>query len=494
MFIFPDTHFFLHFKHPQEIPWSAVTSADPIYLIVGRTVQKEIERHKYEMRGRPQDRARDYANKLGQVVSSGQPLVLRDQNPRVFLDYRSQRPSGWLPPSELDASWNDDMLVADVLAFAKLNPSVNFAVLTGDPGLMARLKTFDVAHISLSGRGWELPAEKTPQEKELEKLRLENETLRRVGPKIVCDVQQDGQDAREIILRGVRYPSLTQGEIEALIHEMATLHPRIDDFANSSEPSLWSLPSRERIERYHREYDTWLSDLHIFLNGAAERLGDSVVSADVQVSIFNDGSGPADHAVLAIETIDGFLLFDLDDQAEDPGRAAPSRKTQKKFRQPPAPPKSARVRRSGARSVSLSSWNNLTELGLSSSMAELGLSSATILTEFTAMGPSVDIATRFAALSRKDRERHSFYWKQHPNRSGEQGWQLECEDFLHHLRPVKFTIRITKDASEEARGRGVLKVRLLARNIREPFERQVPIRTEIVEASTREALMALLPM
>jgi len=111
MFFFPDTHFFLHFKHAQELPWSDVTEADPIHLIVGRAVQKEIEKHKYELRGRPQDRARDYAAKLAKVALNDQSVTLRDKKPRVFLDYRVSRPAGWSVPAELDPSWGDDMLV-----------------------------------------------------------------------------------------------------------------------------------------------------------------------------------------------------------------------------------------------------------------------------------------------------------------------------------------------------------------------------------------------
>ena len=103
MIIFPDTQFFLHFKDAWDIPWCEKIQADPITLLVCKTVQKEIEKHKNEQRGRPQDRARKYATRLAQVVVDDAPLVLRENGPRVLLDFKSANPQNWSRPKTLDA-------------------------------------------------------------------------------------------------------------------------------------------------------------------------------------------------------------------------------------------------------------------------------------------------------------------------------------------------------------------------------------------------------
>jgi PIN domain len=137
MHLFPDTHFFLHFKHAQELPWSDVTAADPIVLVVGRTVQKEIEKHKHEKRGRVQDRAREYSSKLATIALQPSPIEIRANAPKVMLDFSPGHPKGWSNPADLNAGWADDMMVADALAFQHDNPAANVAILTGDPGLIA---------------------------------------------------------------------------------------------------------------------------------------------------------------------------------------------------------------------------------------------------------------------------------------------------------------------------------------------------------------------
>lgn len=104
MIFFPDTHLFLHFRDLRELPRSQATPDQTVALLVGRMVQKELEKKKYELRGRPRDRARSYARRLAEIVGSGSPLVLREAGPRVTLDF-VPRPAGWTPPVDLAPAW-----------------------------------------------------------------------------------------------------------------------------------------------------------------------------------------------------------------------------------------------------------------------------------------------------------------------------------------------------------------------------------------------------
>jgi hypothetical protein len=179
MHLFPDTHFFLHFKHAQELPWSGVTAADPIVLVVGRTVQKEIEKYKYEKRGRVQDRAREYASKLAKIALQRSPIELRANAPKVMLDFRPSHPKGWSYPADLNAGSADDMMVADVLAFQHDNPAANVAILTGDPGLITTATAHGLAVISIANKNWELDPEDDPLAANRPGLRLHHGDRRR---------------------------------------------------------------------------------------------------------------------------------------------------------------------------------------------------------------------------------------------------------------------------------------------------------------------------
>lgn len=518
MFIFPDTHFFLHFKHPQEIPWAEIVTADPISLVVGRTIQKEIEKHKYEMRGRPQDRAREYATKLAQIVLSAQPIVLRSSSPRVVLDYRPERPSGWLLPPGLDESWNDDMFVADVLSFTVLNPGQEMAILTGDPGVMARAKAFGITVLNLSERGWELPVEKTSQERELEKLRREADALRRTGPAIICEIQQDAQDAGEIKLHITRYPPLLQGEVDVIVEEARSRHPRVDNFMASLDPALWSPPAQEQIEQYHKAYDTWLHDLLVFLENAPETLNSPLASVDIHIAIRNNGSAPAEHTRLTIEALGGFLLVDLD--GTEASHEQPPPTVLGKFRRPPVPPMAKRIvqpslarsRMEEARKLELEREKRLAGLAKIAGLyppEKYGIGSLDRLARFgidilnpfaginsSTVPPAMNTTHLAASLRRsvEPRDRHAFYWNGHPDSNGSQVWNLECDEFQHQMKPVIFNARLTEDSAGGTRARGgSIAIQLSARNLREPFRRDVPVRIVVSSASTREVLLNLLP-
>ena len=225
MNLFPDTNFFLHFKHAHEIDWSIVTQAENLTLQVGRAVNKELDRKKYELRGRPQDRAREYTQKLAQVAMNGLPKVLRETRPSIFLDVLPPRPAGWKCPPELDAAWLDDVLIADILAFRHYNPSAAVALITGDPGLMTKARLHGIAIISANRPEWLLPNENSDQDKELLRLRREIQEMKSSGPVIAHELTVNGVRTSAIQLATKRHARLTEEDVGFVMAELATRHP-----------------------------------------------------------------------------------------------------------------------------------------------------------------------------------------------------------------------------------------------------------------------------
>jgi hypothetical protein len=235
--LFPDSHFSLHYRDPRELPWSEVSSASQITLMVGRTVQKELEKHKFGLRGRPQDRARDYVAKLADIVTTGSPQVLREANPKILLDFAPARPPGWSMPSDLDPAWQDDQLIADVLASNAVNPGEAVAVLTGDPGVLATAKAHELDVISIAKRHWELPAETSPLEKELEKVKRENAELKRNGPSISCELRDGADKLENLRLKAQWFPPLSADNVEEVVNAVRVAHPETTDFDKPSPDS-----------------------------------------------------------------------------------------------------------------------------------------------------------------------------------------------------------------------------------------------------------------
>lgn len=531
MLLFPDTHFFLHFKHPQDVPWGDLTQAEQITLVVGRTVQKEIEKHKFELRGRPQDRARTYSTKLADIIINGKPEVLRESKPQVTLDYNVDREASWELPSGLDPAWGDDLLIADVLAFCRLKPNANVAILTGDPGLIAKAKHYSVTVLSLAGRGWELPAEKSQEQKELEKLRRENEELKRAGPVINCVLEiEQAQDAH-ISLGIIRYPALTQQLLESLVNEATTRHPRVTDF--SAPSSDFEPPPQEQVDAYLKSYDAWHADLHAFLREAAPQLSEKAAEIDLSLVFHNEGNEPASGVRLSIEAVGGFFLSEVpgddDEERDEKVRSAPVAPKPGKFRAPPSPPRPNRIVKAppqvlshGASSVlakhiseqqralkALGPWGSASELqrltqfgreyerihAASADIARLSDPFKTVMAAHVTQRPLAlsPFITNPARLIPKPKDRHAFYWHDTPKRTMVDRWTFDCEEFQHRMDPEVFNVRLTGTYDGKPQRRGAIRVRLSARNMRRPFEATFPIHLDAPELDLSEAMKALLP-
>jgi hypothetical protein len=93
MIFFPDTNFFLHFKDPSEIPWAEVTSDDPVRLVVCGNTQGELDKKKFELRGRAQQRARKWLSVIRELIMTEEPKELRAAGPRVTLELHLDRPA-----------------------------------------------------------------------------------------------------------------------------------------------------------------------------------------------------------------------------------------------------------------------------------------------------------------------------------------------------------------------------------------------------------------
>ena len=550
---FPDTHFFLHFRSAQDIAWSEVTDHDEVRLVVGRSVAKELDKKKFELRGRPQNRARSIVSNLGSIVSGTGSGVLRDKDPRVVLEVAVERPAGWMPPADLDPTWGDDVLLADVLAFRHGHPDADVALLTGDPGLMAKARAHGVEVVSLLDRGWELPEEKTPEQKEVEKLRREVHDLKQVGPSIVCELLVGDKAHAVLDVEVVQHPPLSDDVAEELLSELKLKHPKVVeplcpaslgtrepgtqvmDLDEPAGPAAWTAPERAEVEAYSREYDRWVDEAKAFIRDASASFVDAPLDVLVRLELSNKGNAPAEGVQLRVEGQGGFLVSVV---KKKPGRtsvkpprleAGPAR-----FREPPRPPEWKRKPSSPPRSLAAGSSAHLEALfasqanvpglsALNASVAGLGATGRltgmphlfqdlpdvgipVALLDF-ALQTSLD--ERAMALARppllprehyllppplpEPHDRHGFYRRETPASRQGVGLGFDCDEFRHRLEPRSFEFRLVWDTAKGPPRNGAVWVRLSASNMREPFKTTVPVRVRMIQADVRRMVAALLP-
>ena len=536
MIFFPDTNFLLHFKAPAEIPWADVTPDDHIRLIICSNTQVEVDKKKFELRDRPQRRARKWASLIGELIATDAPKELRASNPKVTVELYLEGTRGWTPPPGLDvAPLGDDRYIGEVLAYQNHTGCVDCAVLTADTGPLGKSKRYGVLAVSAMGHGWELEDEPDAKDKENDRLRRELAENRRTGPEISLSTYVGDDAVKRIEIEVVRYPSLPETTVSSLVAELSRRNPRQTEFpspivganpaprrsgvdlADLAAPFDWVGPTDKEIAAYGAAYDRWLADARILIETAPASMQETQLTAVFEVNMANVGVEPADDLRISFEASAGILL------CEEKGAGAkaeetiePAKTRPKPLRPAPKPPAWKKVFRA-------SSSPEPTKLGLPGirslvdRAALLGIPQADLQRLASGLHPGID-ALRGIGLgldgafgprshaemtswvmpplpsmpSPRDRER--FYWRKKSLSVYSDRWEFECAHFRHHGAPEDWTVNVVVRSDALPPNGGSVEITVHARNLRKPTKLTVPVAINVRDGDTERLACSLLSL
>jgi hypothetical protein len=526
MIIFPDTNLFLHFRDPAELDWSAVTTDADIRLVVGRTAQKEIQKKRYELRGRPQDRARRYAKLLGDMAATRSHRVERETGPRVELHYVA-RPDGWSAPPDLDKDWGDDQLVADALAYRSLNPGLEVAVLSDDAEVIATAFAHGVT-VLRAPDDWELPPEATADQRTIARLQAENRALNERGPKIACAVES-GADRVEhhVALRANRRGPLPDEVVAELARRVAEAHPepaRFDLLSDGTvaDPKTYRTPAQPEIQTYRMARTAWLDGVKRTIQAAGQTTAVVRAAFPFALTLENLGVEPANGLRVLVEVTAGLTLF------EQPPAFAFSDPALAPFDAPPAPPRpsihaSVLIARAKAKAQAKTgtSLADLAELDAAYGGASGRLSGPLGAAAFDPLGRRAHgaadlfgdrrygVATvepvRVTPLAppmpqfkfpeppapEPPRDPQKFYWLGEGRRHDVRRWEFECARFQHQGRPFDVPLAIVARLPESGPLEGEIKIQAEAANLRTPFKKTITVKIDVDHLDPAAAIAAL---
>ena len=533
MIIFPDTNLFIHFRDPNQLEWSDIVQADTIELAVGRAVQKELQRTRFELRGRSQERARRYAKLLGDIAQSGKPAVLREAAPRVELVLMA-RPRGWSPPPDLAEDWGDDQLVADALAYLSNHLSAEMAVLSDDAEVIAAAHTHGI-RVLRPPQSWELPPETTPEAKELARAKKELEELRHNEPAVECEILDDlGQPISALLPSATWRPPLEADEADALIQETVAAHPRAETFNHLGNGSLadeadWIIPSDAESAAYYESYNEWCRELAAHVNRVGSISDARGERVRFQLALRNVGSRPAERVRLTLDLQGGFTFRHeppSDDERQEDDTLSGTGPAIELFRVPPLPPRPKRRPPASSRSQeNLLVGRNLLGLDFTKRVAliETGLGPrgnlGQLMEQATILGrlaPQVGELVKHASpqvvstFGEPDKlplvsgsllsslpmppDRNKFYFRtRRDERDGVTCWEFECEAFQHGDEDVLMPLTIEAQVGATGKVVGELRVRVLADNLRRPFEKAFSVRLLVERADPIAFVRKTLP-
>ena len=330
--LFPDANFFFHCKDLGQIDWHShpdLASFDEIHLIVCNPVHMEIDKHKYESKGRVGRRAKKLNSLLrGLIQPPSGTHIVRSDHPHVILEEANAlQPSKSL---DLDYSLMDHRTLGCVQTYNEnLNNSPAY-LFTNDGSAMAMAINQNIRFIGVPDE-WRLPPENSAAERSLVALQEENERLRRTEPAFNIALRNsEGNTIDSIEVEYEVFQPLSDCEISELLDTLRHHFPaglrrasrdRAPNTGKKNVPGIASslrdldlgpLGSGEPARLFRRDSHAcreWIAEcelvlkrLHIALQVRQERVEFSFAAANV-------GTRPAADALVQLTVTEPFSLI-----------------------------------------------------------------------------------------------------------------------------------------------------------------------------------------
>jgi PIN domain len=306
---FLDTNVILQCKNLEELPWSEVTAAETIRLVLPGIVCDQLDRLKNDGSSRRAKRARKASSRCDEILDSkDQKIVIRKSAPAVTLELAAGPKPKQTDFPDLDLSYDDDRLIAETLSFRRANDGLDVRLLTDDVGPKMTAKRHGLPYTSIPSEGWLLAAESDPRDKELAKLREENERLSSEYASVEVSLEtEDGEDLDKIAIELPRYRPLEQMQVDELINAAKARFP--SKTAPGQGLTVYQLGNLHHAVRnaYDREYVVWEQDLQVFLVGLHQELNARDQRKKIAFVLDCNGVRPAEEVTVAI-TVTGSIL------------------------------------------------------------------------------------------------------------------------------------------------------------------------------------------
>ncbi|OHU98934.1 hypothetical protein BLA34_18285 [Ralstonia solanacearum] len=470
----PDTNFFLQCLDYHELDWSLLTDDSHIAIVVPRTVQREIDRHKDGGNGRRASRARKAWSLFAQVIDSDENRVTTQIKNRILsieLLMPKIRADDF---PDLDMQNPDDQIVAEALWLQQQRSSDCVTLISNDTAALATAKSQQLPFQRLPQQ-WMLPPEKDERDRTIDELRKRVERLSSQHPEITFTLP--GVSDKFVSANVTLFPALTKADIELLIDEVRNQFPMEEHFPQEpptyrggsvfdrvsaqirSRHEQWTPASVPEIDHYQKEaYPEWLQQTKSKLESIHLRLNADLFSS-FTLSIENIGQQPAQNLLISCQA-EGDIIFGAPSQRrdDDPDEEEPW------LTAPPTPPAGKYVS---------------------------AFESFRTMREFSGMRPKI-YEHRFPDLTdvlvSQRHDPNSFYWKPHPPKNETTQWLLTCDEFRHQHEPHTLELKFRPDPAAEGNVAGAIRCQAHASNLPERIELVIPIRVQIVRGNTVEQI------
>lgn len=458
LLVFPDTNVLIQGRALKEQPWGEL-GRDTIDIMLSGPVIRELDRLKNRP-GRVGKAARSMSTKVRELMSfTDRAEVLREAAPQVTLRLAPGTPNQAKARKEIDLTHDDQAIINQALA--SLDAGADVVILTDDNFAAMTAEHFGLPVRMLPGH-WLKEPEPDDSAKELARKDDEIARLKMAEPMLQLRfVDQSGSQIDRLEVTMKRYHPVLSADVDRLVERvmalapMATLtptpvpaaQPRITakglDISSIAYPADGKMPLTQRgIDKYQEEYREWVEGVRSKIAGFHVEWNRGREWPQAIFYVQNTGSRPASDVLVEIAASGSFGLSGERKIDPDPRRKSAN------WLALPFPPEPPRRKSS-------------TELLMASSLFDR---------DPFANLPSAPIFPTAASLRRND---DTFYWRDGKS-DPVSTMALECKSFRHGREEEDFSFTVwAKDCADV---RGLIVGRVSASNIREPFEKHLPLR------------------
>lgn len=340
IYIIPDTNVYLHFTPIDQYPWfNHIDRSDTICIVFTHPIIDEIELKKYDGKQHIKDRA-IFAIKLIEKYIN-EPEIKENLYCKFFEETITNE---YISSLGLNTSDGDDKIIASIIKFKDLiNSDDKIYFITNDLGPKVKAKKFKLDCFKPDANHF-LPQPEDDFIKKFNFLKLENEKLKNLSPKLFLKFQNDSIAEKFIIQCNEEEK---KNFINRMENENRNQYPKLEsEFKNRMLPSFDELETmtdskrKKRIQQlqlatgmnltdineYNSELDTYYWNYENYLNTLYEYISMKSLSLEINLKLINTGTIPAEDIDIYLHFPDGFLLYNDVDYPNEPFLPEPPKK------------------------------------------------------------------------------------------------------------------------------------------------------------------------
>ncbi|TPW25835.1 PIN domain-containing protein [Pararhizobium mangrovi] len=296
---FLDANIVLEGKPLAELPWTEIITAGLIHVLIVPKAMDEIDAKKRD--GRLGPHARAFNRLIAPSVINGEPIVLRDADPRVELQMATCSRIPWNDYDELDPDDGDSRIVAEALNVRNV-ASRHRILISHDIKPLAYARGRDLP-VHQASDAWLRGPEPSPKDKEIHRLKQQVAEYRKDEP--TFEISIEVSDVTPPIIYQVT--TLDTEQADALTELIRNQNPKkLNGNKDRYGDSLGFVSNHD--SSYDGKYSAFINrEVPSFVAKFSEKLELLFNQRLLRVRVTNAGDIRADNLVVSIKTSDGWI-------------------------------------------------------------------------------------------------------------------------------------------------------------------------------------------